>query len=197
MESILRNLRFGVRILLRSPAITVSIVLILALGIGLNSTMFCIADALLIHAIRYPDPQALSLVWSIDAEGTAHDVTPADFMDWRARSRSFSDLAAWMPTTFVVLGGERPRQIGGARVTANFFRALGVKPVLGRTFLPDEDGLDHPANAARSVVISYRMWQQDLGADPNVLGRSLRVDSIPYTIIGVAPNDFRFWWRPH
>ncbi|HLX45364.1 MAG TPA: ABC transporter permease [Bryobacteraceae bacterium] len=197
MESILRNLRFGVRILLRSPAITVSIVLILALGIGLNSTMFCIADALLIHAIRYPDPQALSLVWSIDAEGTAHDVSPADFMDWRARSRSFSDLAAWMPTSFVVLGGERPRQIGGAKVTANFFRALQVRPVLGRTFLPDEDGLDNPSNAAHSAVISFRFWQEDLGADPNVLGRAIQVDAVSYNVIGVAPPGFQFWWRAH
>ncbi len=99
------------------------------------------------------------------------------------------------PLRFVVIGGERPRQISGARVTANFFRTLGVKPVLGRTFLPDEDGLDRPADAARSAVISYRFWQQDLGADPNVLGRILRVDSVPYTVVGVAPNDFRFWWR--
>ena len=102
-----------------------------------------------------------------------------------------------MPTSFVITGGDRPRQLGGASVTANFFRTLRVKPVLGRTFLPDEDGLEHPENAAHSVVISYRLWQEDLGADPNVLGRTLRVDSIPYTIIGVAPEDFQFWWRPH
>jgi putative ABC transport system permease protein len=74
---------------------------------------------------------------------------------------------------------------------------LRVRPALGRTFLPDEDGLEHPQNAAHSVVISYRLWQEDLGADPNVLGRTIRVDSIPYTIIGVAPENFQFWWRPH
>ena len=81
-------------------------------------------------------------VWSYDPQGALSDVSPADFMDLRAQSHSLADLAAWMPTSFVVIGGERPRQISGARVTANFFRTLGVKPVLGRTFLPDEDGLD-------------------------------------------------------
>ncbi len=197
MAFILQDARFGARILLRTPAITFCIVLLLALGIGANSAMFSVLDGLLLHPVRYQDPEKLIFVWSHDPQGTLSDVSPADFMDIRARSKSLGSLTAWMPTTFVVTGGERPRQLGGARVTANFFDTLGVKPVLGRTFLPDEDGLDHPANAARSVVISHRMWTQELGSDPNVLGRILRVDSIPYTIIGVAPADFQFWWRPH
>lgn len=197
LSALSNDLRFGMRVLLRTPLVTISIVLLLGLGIGANSAMFGIVDGLVLHAVRYPDPQKLAFVWSYDAQGQVSDVSAADFMDWRARSKTLTDLAAWMPTTFVVLGGDRPRQLGGARVTANFFRTLGMKPVLGRTFLPDEDGLDHPENAARSVVISYRLWQEDLGADPNVLGRTLRVDSVPYTIIGVAPDGFQFWWRPH
>jgi putative ABC transport system permease protein len=197
MGFILQDARFGMRVFLRTPLITASIILLLALGIGANSAMFSVVDGLLLHPVRYQDPDKLVFVWSYDPQGALSDVSPADFMDLRARSRSLTDLAAWMPTSFVVLGGERPRQISGARVTANFFHTLGIKPVLGRTFLADEDGLDHPANAARSAIVSYRFWQQDLGADPNVLGRTLRVDSIPYTVVGVAPNDFRFWWRPH
>ena len=197
MGFLLQDARFGARVFLRTPALTASIVLLLALGIGANSAMFSVVDRLLLHPVRYQDPEKLVFVWSHDPQGALSDVSPADFMDLRAQSKSLADFAAWMPTAFVVLGGERPRQIDGARVTANFFRTLGVKPVLGRTFLSDEDGLDNPAHAARSVIISYRLWQQDLGADPNVLGRTLRLDSIPYTIIGVAPNDFRFWWRVH
>ncbi|HML18877.1 MAG TPA: ABC transporter permease [Bryobacteraceae bacterium] len=192
-----QDFRFGVRVLAREPLVAGSIILILGLGIGANSAMFTIVDALLLHAVRYPDPQTLVFVWSHDSQGAPSDVSAADFMDWRVQSKTLSDLAAWMPTSFVVTGGERPRQLGGARVTANFFRTLRVKPVLGRTFLPDEDGLEHPENAARSVVIGYRFWQEDLGADPEVLGRTIRVDSIPYTIIGVAPENFQFWWRPH
>jgi len=197
MGFLLQDARFGARMFLRSPALTASIVLLLALGIGANSAMFSVVDGLLLHPVSYPEPDKLAFVWRYDPQGTLSDMSPADFMDLRAQSRSLADLAAWMPASFVVLGTERPRQFRGARVTANFFRTLGVKPILGRTFLPDEDGLDHPANASRSVVISYRLWRQDLGGDPNVLGRSLSVDSIPYTIIGVAPNDFQFWWRPH
>jgi putative ABC transport system permease protein len=197
MGSLLQDFRFGARIFLRTPTITGSIILLLALGIGANSAMFSVVNGLLLHPVSYQDPEKLVFVWSRDAEGTRSDVSPADFMDLRAQSKSLADLAAWMPNSFVVRGGERPRQISGASVTANFFRTLGVKPVLGRTFLPDEDGLDQAANAARSAVISYRFWQQELGADPNVLGRNLNVDSVAYTIIGVAPNDFRFWWRAH
>jgi len=197
MGFLLQDARFGARIFLQTPVITGSIILLLALGIGANSAMFSIVDGLLLHPVRYQEPDKLVFVWSYDPQGSLSAVSPADFMDVRAQSQILGGLAAWIPASFVVIGGERPRQIGGARVTANFFRTLGVKPVLGRTFLPDEDGLDHRANAARSVVISYRLWQQDLGADPNVLGRTLSVDSLPYTIVGVAPNDFRFWWRPH
>lgn len=197
MGFLLQDARFGVRIFLRTPAMTASVILLLALGIGANSAMFSVLDGVLLHPVRYQEPNKLVFVWSYDPQGALSDVSPADFMDLRAQSHSLADLAAWMPTSFVVLGGERPRQIGGARVTANFFRTLGIKPVLGRMFLPDEDGLDHPADAARSAVISYRFWQQDLGADPNVLGRTLLVDSVSYTVVGVAPNDFRFWWRAH
>jgi putative ABC transport system permease protein len=197
MGFLLQDVRFGVRIFSRTPAITSSIILLLALGIGANSAMFSVVNELLLHPVRYPNPETLVFVWSHDPQGALSDVSPADFMDLRAQATSLGDFAAWMPTSFVVIGGERPRQLGGARVTANFFGTLGVKPILGRTFLPQEDGLDNPANAAHSVVISYRLWQEELGADPNVLGRTLRVDSVPYTIIGVAPNEFRFWWRPH
>ncbi|HTB15197.1 MAG TPA: ABC transporter permease [Bryobacteraceae bacterium] len=197
MGSILQDARFGARIFSKTPALTSSIILLLALGIGANSAMFSVVDSMMLHPVRYQDPEKLVFIWTYDPQGTMTNVSPADFMDLRAQSKSLADPAAWMPTSFVVLGGDRPRQLGGARVTANFFRTLGVKPLLGRTFLPDEDGLDNPANAAHSVVVSYRLWQQDLGADPNVLGRTLRVDSVPYTIVGVMPNDFRFWWRPH
>ena len=132
--------------------------------------MFSIVDALLIHPVSYPEPETLAFVWSHDSQGSLSDASAADFMDWRAQSKTLSDFAAWMPTSFVLTGGDRPRQISGARVSANFFRTLGVKPQLGRTFLPDEDGLDHPENAAHSAVISHRLWQEDLGADPKVLG---------------------------
>jgi len=195
MSDFLQDARFGARIMLRAPVVTASIILVLALGIGANSAMFSIVDALLIHPVSYPQPEKLAFVWSHDSQGSLSDASAADFMDWRAQSKTLSDLAAWMPTAFVLTGGDRPRQASGARVSANFFRTLGVKPELGRTFLPDEDGLDHPENAAHSAIISHRFWQEDLGADPQVLQRTIFVDSVPYSIVGVTAPDFQFWWR--
>jgi putative ABC transport system permease protein len=194
--ALLRDIRFGFRILFRSPLITACVVIVLGLGIGANSAMFSIVDGLLLHPVSYPEPETLAFVWSHDSQGALSDASPADFMDWRAQSKTLTDFAAWMPTSFVLSGGDRPRQISGARVSAEFFRTLRVKPELGRDFLPEEDGLDRPAGAARSAVISHRLWQESLGADPNVLGRIIYVDAIPYTIVGVTAADFQFRWRP-
>ncbi len=159
MRSLLHDARFGARIFLRTPVVTACIVLLLGLGIGANSAMFSVVDGLLLHPVHYQDPDQLVFVWSHDPQGALSDVSPADFLDLREKSKSLTDIAAWMPSSFVVIGGDRPRQLGGARVTANFFRTLGVKPMLGRTFLPGEDGLANPADAARSVVISNRLLQ--------------------------------------
>src|SRR5579875_884497 len=186
METILQDFRFGLRVLRRSPLVAISII-----------AMLGILDGLLLHSVHYPDPQKLVFVWSVDAQGALSNVSAADYLDFRRKAKTLADAAAWSSTSLVFRGGERPRQLGGARVTANFFRTLRVKPILGRTFLPDEDGIDNPANAARSVVISYRLWQEDLGADPNILGRTVHIEATPYTIIGVMPPNFQFWWRPH
>jgi len=196
VPALLRDVRFGLRILLRSPLITSCVVIVLALGIAANSAMFSIVDGLLLHPVSYPEPETLAFVWSHDSQGALSDASPADFMDWRAQSQTLTDFAAWMPTSFVLSGGDRPRQIAGARVSANFFRTLRVEPELGRSFLPDEDGLDHPAAAAKSAVISHRLWQESLGSDPKVLGRTIYVDAVPYTIVGVTAADFQFRWRP-
>ncbi len=174
-----------------------AIVVILALGIGATSAMFGAADRLLLHPVRYPDPDTLVFVWNYDAQGALGGASAANFLDLRAQTKTLTDLAVWVPTNFVLTGGDRPRQVAGARVTANFFHALGVKPVLGRSFLPDEDGLDHPTDSSNSAVISYHMWQEELGSDPNVLGHITKVNSIPYAIVGVMPPDFQFWWRPN
>src|SRR5579872_1370649 len=195
LADFLRDARFGSRIMLRTPVITACVVVVLALGIGANAAMFSIVDGLLIHPVSYPNPETLVFVWSHDSQGSLSDASAEDFLEWRTQSKTLTDFAAWMPTSFVLTGGERPRQVPGARVSASFFRTLRVTPLLGRTFLPDEDGIDRPAGAAPSAVISHRLWQEDLGADPNVLGRTIYVDSVPYTIVGVTRPDFQFRWR--
>ncbi len=157
--------------------------------------MFSVIDALLLRPFHYRDPASLALLRDRDVQRVLRWASAGNFLDWRAQSKSFADLAAWRQTSFVLTGGDRVEQINGATVTANFFRTLGVKPTLGRTFLPDEDGIDNPASASKVAVIGYRLWQEGLGADPNVLGRNIKLDSTVYAIVGVMPPDFQFYLR--
>jgi putative ABC transport system permease protein len=136
MESILQDLRFGARILLRSPGITLLVILALALGIGANSAMFGVIDAMLLHPFAYPDPEQLAILHDRDAQGAIYRLSAGNFLDYRAQSKSFSEIAAWASGNFVLTGQDRPEQLSGASVSANFFRTLGVKPQLGRLFFP-------------------------------------------------------------
>ncbi len=176
---------------------TCAVVVALALGIGANSAMFSVADALLLNPLRYRDPAKLAIIWAKDAQGTNWSASPADFLDWRKQAKSFEELAGWTLASYVRTGIDRPEQLSGASVTANFFHLLGVKPALGRTFLPEEDGIDDAGAARKVVVISDRMWRENMGADPNVLGRQLKLNSGMYTIIGVMPPGFAFVARLH
>jgi predicted permease len=168
------------------------VILALALGIGANSAMFSVVNALLLHPVDYKDPSRLVFLWEHDAQGVQRRVAAANFLDWRAQSRSFSAIAAWAPASYVITGTDHPQQIGGAMVTANLFDTLGVQPVLGRTFRPDEDGVEHAGSAARVAVISYQLWQERFGSQKNVLGKVIELDAAPYTIVGVLPPDFQF-----
>jgi putative ABC transport system permease protein len=197
MEALLLDLKFGARILLRSPAMTLAVIVALALGIGANSAMFSVVDALLLNPLRYRDPASLAIVWDKDPQAVTWSASPANFIDWRKQSKSIEEFAGWTPTSYVRTGVDRPEQFSGAAVTANFFHLLGVKPALGRTFLPEEDGIEVPGAARKVAVISDRMWRENLGADPNVLGLQLKLNSALYTIIGVMPPTFQFISRPH
>ncbi len=120
---------------------TSAVILALALGIGANSAMFSVADALLVNPLRYRDPARLTIVWEKDAQGTNWSASPADFLDWRKQAKSFEEFAGWTLASYVRTGIDRPEQLSGAAVTANFFHLLGVKPAMGRTFLAEEDGI--------------------------------------------------------
>lgn len=197
MESIFQDLRFGARILLRSPGITLLVILALALGIGANSAMFGVIDAMLLHPFAYHDPEQLAILHDRDAQGAIYRLSAGNFLDYRAQSKSFSEIAAWASGNFVLTGQDRPEQLSGASVSANFFRTLGVKPQLGRLFLPDEDGIAKPGATPRVAIISNRLWRETLGSDPNVMGRSLRLNSIQFSVVGVMGPEFQFLSRRH
>ncbi|MEO8097934.1 MAG: ABC transporter permease [Acidobacteriota bacterium] len=196
LQHISQDIRFGTRILLRTPSVTVLVVFALALGIGANSAMFSVVDALLLHPLSYQNPDDLVMIFDRDAQGQLRNTSAGNLLDWRS-AKSFEGVAGVAPSLYVVNGMDRPVQVPGARVTANIFQVLGVKPLMGRTFLVGEDGLDGSATVSRVAVISFGLWRGALGSDPNVLGRTIRLNDAPFAIVGVMQPEFELLNRRH
>ena len=187
MSDLIQDLRFAVRQLLKNPGFTAAAVLTLALGIGANTAIFSVVNAVLLRPLPYEEPDRLVHVHSVSEHGPA-TVSPPDFVDFREQSRSFEALAAFHRRSFTISGDAPAERVAGARVSADFFRVLGVQPERGRWLAPDDEVLDRH----RVVVVSQAFWQRRLGGDPAVLGRDLRVDGEPYMIVGVAPGGFDY-----
>jgi predicted permease len=191
MGTIIQDLRYGLRMLLRRPGFTVVVVLTLAVGIGANTAIFSVVNAVLLRELPYHDPSKLVTVLH---DGSS-PVAPANFLDWKQQNQSFESMAAaqvWGPN---LTGQDRPEAIKAMQTTADLFGLLGVSPALGRAFNADED---KPGNE-RVVVLSDRLWQRRFGADKNIIGRQITLDGNGYTIIGVMPPDFQFapFWATH
>lgn len=196
LSAVWQDARYGARMLRRSPPVTAVVVGVLALGIGANTAMFSVVDAILFHPLAYENPQDLVIVFDRDSQGQTRGTSAANFLEWR-KAKSFAGMAAWAPSVYLLEGGAQPIQVPGGRVTANLFDVLGVKPFRGRPFFPGEDGLDGSATVSRVVIVSYGLWRDALGSDPDVLGRILRLNGNPFTIIGVMPQDFELVNRRH
>jgi len=189
---ILQDLRFGARALARNKAFTAVAVLTLALGIGANTAIFSVVNAVLLESVPYKDPGKLVFVWStMIAQGVPISGSAApDFREWRTRNHVFEDMVAYTYDNYnLALPGEDPLRAQGAAVSPETFSLLGVNPVLGRTFLQEEEqwGRD------RSVLLSYGFWQTHFGGQPNVLGRNLHMGSDEYAIVGVMPKGMPFF----
>ena len=190
MGSVMADIRLAVRRLRRSPGFTAAAVLTLALGIGANSAFFSLADAALLRPLPYPTAGRLVMLW--ESQPTAgkerERASAANFLDWRRQSRSFDAMTAWDDWGFALTGEGEPEELNVVRASANLFRTLGVTPVLGRDFLPEEEtpGRD------RVVVLSHAFWVNRMGGDPKAVGQSLTLDGEPHEIVGVMPAGFRF-----
>jgi putative ABC transport system permease protein len=187
-----QDLRFGVRTLRKQPGFTFIAVLTLALGIGANTAIFTVVNAALLRPLPFQEPDRLVQLVRLypNAPSGLIRLSSADFLAVRNHQRSFSSVATYRipPEGFTFLGGERPEQVYGAYVSADFFSLLGVSPLLGRTFQAGEDD----ANAERAVVISHGFWRRHFAGDREILGRTLKLNSDGYTIIGVMPQGFWF-----
>ena len=184
MGTLMQDVKYGLRMLVKNPGFTAVAVITLALGIGANTTIFSFANAFLIHPISLPDIEHLAVI----AVGEKAPAAAADYLDWKAESASFESMAAYRQTDVNMTGSGVPERVLGSRVTSNFFDTLNVRAAAGRAFLQDEDQPGHD----QAVVLSYGLWQRRFGADPNVLGKVVDFDSKAYTIAGVMGKDFEF-----
>src|SRR5262245_36973298 len=202
MQTLWQDLRYGARMLLRNPGITVMAVITLGLGIGANTTMFSVINGLLLRPMPFKDPERLvHLVEKAPKVGfETMGLSFTDFADWRARSRSFERMALYEGDSFTLVSGnatERAERVEGARVTASLFPLLSVEAIHGRRFLEEED----KPGAAPAAIIGYGLWQRRFGGDPGIIGHSARIDGESVTIVGVMPAGFGFpvnaeIWKP-
>ncbi|NUQ11505.1 MAG: ABC transporter permease [Gemmatimonadaceae bacterium] len=190
MQAILRDIRYGLRSLAKHPGLVVVATVALTFGIGLTTTMFSITYGALMKGLPFADgDRIVSLVRSNPVTGARRMSTPiSDYVDYRDQQRTMSPLAAYYTGTVNVSGEAEAERFGGAFVTANTFDLTGVRPLLGRTIQPGEDA----PGGARVAVLGYGMWRRRFGGDSTVIGKALRANGVPYTIVGVMPEGFRF-----
>jgi putative ABC transport system permease protein len=190
METLWQDARYGFRMLAKRPGFTIAAVLSLALGIGANTAIFSLVNAVLLRPLPFPQPDRLAMVWE-DASSIGfprNTPAPANYVDWKTQTRTFEDMAAVFNQSYNLTGTGEPEKIEAYGVTANFLSLLGVRPALGRDFLPEEDTPD----ANRVALISHGLWQRRLGGDPGVTGSEILLDDRKHTVIGVMPAGFQF-----
>ncbi len=190
METLLKDLRYAIRMLVRKPGFTAVAVLTLALGIGANTAIFSVVNGVLLRPLPFQDPNRIATFWQSNALGglQREDVSPANFLDWRDQNQSCTEMAAARPFSYSLSGGEEPEAFRAWQVTTGFFEILGVNVLHGRTFLRDE----YSAGNETVVVIGHGLWQRRFGSDPNLVGQKLLLNGRPHTVAGIMPPGFEF-----
>jgi putative ABC transport system permease protein len=192
MRTLLQDMRYGFRVLAKRPGFTAVAVLALALGIGANTAIFSVVNAVLLRPLPYKEPERLAVVWETVSQAgqemnKRNEVAMGNFRDWRAQNQVFEQLAALSYASVNMTGIAEPERIQGAVVTTNLFQVLGVEPAAGRSFLPEEEKVGGP----RVVVLSQGLWQRRFGADPTLLGRTLTLNGNQFTVVGIMPPAFQ------
>ncbi len=200
LETLWQDLRYGVRTLRKSPGFTTVAVLSLALGIGANTAIFSVVNAVLLKPLPYDEPDRLIQVWGTNTQAGINTsvVSVPNFIDWQNQNQSFEHLAAYTFSAFTLTGKDEPEQIRSGKVSASLFDLLRVKPIIGRGFLREED----KHGGERVVVVSHGLWQRRFGADPDLVGQTLTLNNQSYTVVGIMPERFDFpgeveMWTPN
>ena len=191
LEALFQDIRYSFRMLRKSPGFTGVAVLTLAFGIGTNTAIFSMVNALLLHPYRFHNLESLVLLWEnrgIDEGPDARRISPGDITDLRANSQLFEDIATYQYREFNVSSEGRVNVAWGCRVSANFFSVLGAVPAQGRLFSVDEE----QPGSDQSVIVSNRLWQSRFAGDAQFLGKSIRLNGRNYTVAGIMPADFDY-----
>jgi putative ABC transport system permease protein len=193
MKTLRQDLRYGVRMLLKSPGFTFVAVISLALGIGANTAIFSVVNGLLLRPLPYPEAEQIVDVWHTPPQEsfpgmTRFSVSPANYVDWKAQAQSFEQMAIFQDNGFSLSSGDEPVSVIGAAVSSEFFSVLRTQPKQGRAFLPEEEQVGRN----QVVILGYELWQRAFGGNPQLLGQTLKLNSQSYTVIGIMPSGFQF-----
>ncbi|MGH9751806.1 MAG: ABC transporter permease [Blastocatellia bacterium] len=201
MNSLLQDLRYGLRTLLKNPGFTLVAIVTLALGVGVNTAIFSVVNGVLLRPLPFNQPERIITLWENNVKDGIErdDVSPANFLDWRERSRGFEEMAFANPHSLDYSGQTEPETWRATCVSQGFFSILGAQAMVGRTFLPEE----YETGRNQAVVLSHGLWRRRFGADPKIVGQKLTLDGQPMMVVGVMPPEFKLslfdgeeelWW---
>src|SRR5687767_4866631 len=190
MNNLIQDIRYSLRGLLRQPAFAIVAVISLALGIGANTAIFSLVNAVLLKPLTFADADRLAVIWEANParDVTQDEVAVGNYVDWKAQNSVFDEMAAVGFRSFNITGDGEPEKVLANAATQNFFSLLGVTPALGRNFLPDEE----KADGSKVMILSYGLWQRRYGGDPDILGKHITLNGEKHTVVGVMPANFRF-----
>src|SRR5262245_49505531 len=190
LETLWQDLRQGARTLIKRPTFTIVAVIALALGVGANTAIFSVVDAVLLRALPYRDADRLVTVWEHNKRrgNTQNVINLGNFFDWKNQNSVFEDMATFFDMTANLTSGGEPEEIPSQIATPNLFNILGMNPIMGRAFAED----DGKPGAARVVMLSFGLWQRRFGGDTQIVGRKLILNGVETTVVGVMPSDFNW-----
>jgi putative ABC transport system permease protein len=189
METLLKDVRYGARMLLKGRVATLIAILALTLGIGANTAIFSVINGVLIKPLPYPQPERLVRLYEKSPQFEQMSISYPNFLDWQRESRTLERMAVFRFQDFNITGGQAPERVGGRLISADFLSILGVQPLLGRDLRPEDDRPGAPPVA----LLSYGFWQRRFGGDPSVIDKALTINGKDYTVIGVLPAGFKFY----
>jgi putative ABC transport system permease protein len=190
MNTLWQDLNYGVRMLLKHRGVTAIAVLTLALGIGANTAIFSVVNAVLLNPLPYREPDRVVSLWENVPTHGRWRVAPANFFDWKKQNTVFEDVVAFGGNSLTLTGNGEPEQLTGAHVSAGYFAVVGIDPILGRAFVPEE----YEPGKGQAVILSHAFWQRRYGGDTNIINRSITLDGANYTVVGVMPPGLYPAW---